>query len=601
MDHLNESRSKARRKSKARERRRARRERRQAMVELQQTSFSKLKDIAPTDILPFLKQFWQMLRDAVWHVRHRTPALKIGGALLLLVSIGAGIVLLSSPNIGPNVQTLGSGLSGLSVEEAEAEILRTWHNDILIDVYLEGQPFAEVRPSELGLSIDAAAMADSAKSAGLSGFPFGYTVEPVLESDYGDAQTYMLSIVDSVYIPPYEAGYEWQNGELIGMEGQPSRELDVTGSAALIVDAPQTLLDSRRLNLLTTSRPPTVIDPAPYLAEAYEFVTGDFALIGYDPFTDEEELWATTREEMAKWLVAGDNGLGLREAALERLLDAINQRLRSEEAPRYLDEEEAKATVRAAIRSGNSNAALRIRYMPDTYTLESGDWGFVISRKTGMPFRHIQDVNPGMEWESLSIGQVINLPSRDLVIPEEPVRDQRIVIDLDRLWLVAYENREVVYSWPISSGRRDAPTYPGVYQILSKTEKAYGSTFDLCGTNGCGQWEMNWFMGIYEVAPGLTNGFHGAVLLPNGAYLDGGAVQARTTYGCVMSEDPQAEQLYNWAEVGTIVEIISDEYPPQSALGEQAMSYIDQVSAPDSAEVVRGLVPSPDALLRNAS
>jgi LysM repeat protein len=601
MDHLNESRSDSRRKRKARQRRRARRERRQAMVKLQNESLSTLKDMAPTGIWSVLKQLWQMLGDAIWHLRHRTPALKIGGGVLLLALAGFAITLLTSPTIGPGVQTLGTGLSGLTPDEAEAEILRTWHNDILIDVYLEGQSFADVRPAELGLSVDAAAMADAAKSAGLSGFPFGYTVEPVIKSDYGDAQTYMLSIVDSVYIPPYEAGYEWQNDELIGMEGQPSRELDVTGSAALIVDAPQTLLETRRLNLLTTSRPPTVIDPAPYLAEAYDFVTGDFALIGYDPFSDEEELWATTREEMAKWLAAGENGLVLREAALERLLDAINQRLRSEDTPRYLDEDEAKATVRAAIRSGDSNAALRIRYMPDTYTLESGDWGYVISRKTGMPFRHIQDANPNLDWESLTIGQVINLPSRDLVIPEEPVRDKRIVVDLDRLWLVAYENGEVAYSWPISSGRRDAPTYPGVYQILSKTEKAYGSTFDLCGANGCGQWEMNWFMGIYEVAPGLTNGFHGAVLLPNGAYLDGGAVQARTTYGCVMSEDPQAEQLYNWAEIGTIVEIISSEYPPQSNLGEQAMGYIDRVSVPGSAEVVRGLVPAPDVLLRQTS
>jgi hypothetical protein len=87
---------------------------------------------------------------------------------------------------------------------------------------------------------------------------------------------------------------------------------------------------------------------------------------------------------------------------------------------------------------------------------------------------------------------------------------------------------------------------------------------------------MYWFMGIYEVVPGLMNGFHGAVLLPNGAYLGGGNVGAPYTYGCVMSENSNAEQLFRWADEGTIVEIISRDFAPLSDLGRLAVS---QVSA----------------------
>jgi hypothetical protein len=36
------------------------------------------------------------------------------------------------------------------------------------------------------------------------------------------------------------------------------------------------------------------------------------------------------------------------------------------------------------------------------------------------------------------------------------------------------------------------------------------------------------------------------------------------TFGCVMSEKSQAEQLYRWAEQGTVVEIISSEFAPVS-------------------------------------
>jgi len=99
---------------------------------------------------------------------------------------------------------------------------------------------------------------------------------------------------------------------------------------------------------------------------------------------------------------------------------------------------------------------------------------------------------------------------------------------------------------------------------------ARGSSFTLCNEAGgnCGQWEMYWFMGMYEVAGGVMNGFHGAVLLPNGAYLGGGNVGAPYTFGCVMSMNDQAEILFNWAEEGVIVEVISNEYLPKSDLGQ---------------------------------
>jgi hypothetical protein len=78
---------------------------------------------------------------------------------------------------------------------------------------------------------------------------------------------------------------------------------------------------------------------------------------------------------------------------------------------------------------------------------------------------------------------------------------------------------------------------------------------------------MNWFMGIYSVREGLVNGFHGGVLLPNGNQLGEGAIGTPATFGCVMSPDVDAKALYDWAEDGTVVEIISSEYQPLSELG----------------------------------
>src|SRR5262249_24089083 len=152
------------------------------------------------------------------------------------------------------------------------------------------------------------------------------------------------------------------------------------------------------------------------------------------------------------------------------------------------------------------------------YTIAPGDGGYRISRKTGIPFYLIQEANPGKDWEKLSIGEEINLPSHDVVLPIDPVSNKRIVVNLDNESLVAFENGQPKYSWLISSGLEDYPTSPGIYQILNHEDVAVGSSFTLCSSGGgsCGQWQMNWFMAMYEVGAGLMNGFHGGVLLPNG-------------------------------------------------------------------------------------
>jgi lipoprotein-anchoring transpeptidase ErfK/SrfK len=152
------------------------------------------------------------------------------------------------------------------------------------------------------------------------------------------------------------------------------------------------------------------------------------------------------------------------------------------------------------------------------------------------------------------------------------VPNKRIIVDIETQSLVAYENGQEVFSWRISTGIGSAPTSPGIYQILNHDPEAYGSSFTLCGAQGCGQWTMYWFMGLYEVQPGLMNGFHGAVLLPNGSYLGGGNVGSPYTFGCVMSLDSNAKLLYDWADEGTPVEIISREFAPRSELGRRAFS-----------------------------
>jgi LysM repeat protein len=568
--------NKSPRLNQARARQANRYRRQQAFVTLKDET-SRISETMPRVPNERIQRAMLFAQDAWWYIRNRTPALRVSGMIFGLTLVFVILSLVLSPNIGPNIWTMGMPLAGKSPADAELALMSAWQSDIKIKVNLNGVPFAEVSPEEMGLRIDAAEMVKNAKAAGLSGLPFGTSIEPLVRVDDGSAQRYLLEIVDQVYIPAYEAGYAWQNGGIVGVPGTPSRELNIPETLDRLKQSPKLIVQTRTLDLVTESTAPMVTDPTPYLAQAESFVNSGFKMVGYDPFRNEYSPWATTQEEMTRWLAAGPNSLTVRPETVRAFALAINERLNTPDAPRYLDTQEVIESVTDAVTTGQPQALLRVRYLPLSYEIASGDRGYSIARKTGMPFNLIDQANPGLDWNQLTVGQVVNLPSPDELLPIAPVANKRIIVDLETMWMVVFENGEVLRSSPISIGRDEAPTHPGVYQILTHNDIAYGSSFTLCsaGTTDCGQWEMYWFMGIYEVVPGLMNGFHGNVVLPNGALLGGGGgAQSATTFGCVMSDDDVAKFLYDWAEEGTMVEILSVDYPPHSELGRKAYDMI---------------------------
>ena len=580
MDDYVEPRRK--RTSSVRERKQARQRRRQQMATLKNSSFSTVASTLNNLSGPAASIFEtviRFLREFSWHLVNRTPIAKIvGGFLVLAILLFAGNYVLAG-RIFPNVWAMNIALGGNTIEEAASQLVNAWHEDIKIDISMGGQTFFSVPPSELGLSIDSQATAENARAAGMSGIPFGYSIEPVITLEYGIAQSYLLNLTEQVYIPAYEAGYTWENDQLVGLQGKSGQQLDVSLSLERLTHDPMGIIYNRRFELLTLALPPTTIDPTPYLEEAYDFATKDLQLTGYDPFTNEFLSWEVGRDERTNWLIAGVNGLNLREAIFVDFIRSINDSLNTPVDPRYIDENEAIALVKDTMGTQVDAIQFRVRYRPSSYELVQGDTGFRVGRKEGLPFGLLDEANPGLDWGALAVGQQIRVPSPDELLPEEPVPHKRIVVDLDRRWMVAYDNGEMVFNWEISIGRPEAPTYPGIFQIRTHNQVAYGSGYSLCGDLGCSQWEMSWFMGIYEVFPGLMNGFHGAVLLPNGGYLDGGQTGHASTFGCVMSQNDQAQALFEWAEVGTVVEIISHEFQPKSEIGQQAAQYIQSVTA----------------------
>ncbi|HDQ35216.1 MAG TPA: murein L,D-transpeptidase, partial [Chloroflexi bacterium] len=154
--------------------------------------------------------------------------------------------------------------------------------------------------------------------------------------------------------------------------------------------------------------------------------------------------------------------------------------------------------------------------------------------------------NPQIDYDRLSVGQTLIIPSQDLLTPYMPILDRRIVISIAEQRLRVYENGALLYDWPTSTGMADSPTLRGVFQIVSKEENAYASQWDL--------W-MPYFMAIYPAGGTVYNGIHELPILQNGQRLWEGNLGRPASFGCIILGIPQAETLFRWADIGVIVAI----------------------------------------------
>lgn len=119
-----------------------------------------------------------------------------------------------------------------------------------------------------------------------------------------------------------------------------------------------------------------------------------------------------------------------------------------------------------------------------------------------------------------------------------------ILVDISEQHMYVYEADALIYSFVASTGINNA-TRAGIFQVQSKYPSAYGSTWNI--------WMPSW-LGIYY-SGGLENGIHALPILSNGATLWAGFLGRPVSYGCVVLGSYEAQLLYDWAELGTPVEI----------------------------------------------
>jgi lipoprotein-anchoring transpeptidase ErfK/SrfK len=144
----------------------------------------------------------------------------------------------------------------------------------------------------------------------------------------------------------------------------------------------------------------------------------------------------------------------------------------------------------------------------------------------------------------MSIVEESSLPSNPEVAAPTYSGSKYILVDISEQHMYVYENDQLIYSFVASTGMNNA-TRIGLFQVQSKIPDAYGSTWNI--------WMPKW-LGIYY-SGGLENGIHALPILSNGAELWSGYLGYPISFGCVVLGSYEADLLYNWAEIGTPVEI----------------------------------------------
>jgi LysM repeat protein len=186
-----------------------------------------------------------------------------------------------------------------------------------------------------------------------------------------------------------------------------------------------------------------------------------------------------------------------------------------------------------------------------THVVQRGEYLSMIAQRYGTTTAAIAAANSLSNPSLIYAGQTLTIPGSDGSLPTPGPAPapggsgQRILVDISEQRMYVYQDGGLVWNFIVSTGEPGRDTRPGNFSVLNKIPNAYGSTWDL--------WMPNW-LGIYW-AGYLQNGIHALPILSNGMRLWDGYLGTRVSYGCVILGIADAQTLYDWAQVGTPVDI----------------------------------------------
>jgi LysM repeat protein len=459
--------------------------------------------------------------------------------------------------IVPNVHVGEIDLTWMRISEAAAEINTHYNLEKKIEL-TDGINTWSVFPSELGLSVAGYATAQSAYQVGrfnsasenieqmVTSFRQGWQIEPEVNLDPDVARAELVTLNSLVRKPPQNATVTLVGEILQPVPGELGYEINIEETLNNLMSDPSSVITSGRLSVQLKPLLPEINDVSSVLADAEKILDAQHILLAYDPVTDETIKITISKDILGTWLTgsSGTDGtqIGIDETMVAAYLSSQSETLGN---GRWLDASKFSHEVAQAI-VNDTSPTIVVNHLPTTYKVQKGDTLLKISWKLGFPMWKLIEANPDLDPEKLYSGQVMQVPSKDDLLPLPVVPNKRIVISISKQRLMVYENGKQIHKYIISTGIDRSPTQPGIFQVQTHKTNAYASVWDLTMPN---------FLGIYEAWPGFMNGIHGLPMLSNGVRLWANILGKPASFGCIILDLPESKNLYKWADNGVVVEI----------------------------------------------
>lgn len=484
--------------------------------------------------------------------------LSLGGLLTVLVMLVGGTVLFyNSDFIVPGVEVVGIDVGGHSTAEAIARLEQQWQQRAI--TLQAAESTIVVEPAFLGVTLDAEATIQAAYRQGRSPVMFRewlqragpLEVTPVWRFDPAIAEANLRTVTTEFDQEPVNASIQRVADRVEIMPPVVGQTLNVEATVSELRRNFAQAINDGQLTLVMQPVQPTISDVSEAAAQANRLLAHRLTIKLYDPIKDERLSWEVTPTQWKAWLsfdITDHNQPKLIwEVDTAQVDSYLTEQMVSLGDHRYLPLEPTHVAIINALTEGQDTIKLQIRYRERAYTVQYGETLSSIANKVGLPYPWIEQANPD-RGETLAVGQVITIPSPEVMLPLPVVEDKRIVVSISEQKMWVYENGQEKWVWPASTGIASSPTAPGVFQIQSHQEEAYAENWDL--------W-MPHFMGIYRPAPyaDFMNGIHGFPTRNNWQLLWTNDLGHPVTYGCILIDSDNAAELFAWAEEGTVVEI----------------------------------------------
>jgi len=148
---------------------------------------------------------------------------------------------------------------------------------------------------------------------------------------------------------------------------------------------------------------------------------------------------------------------------------------------------------------------------------------------------------------SYAAAQQVMIEVNDAITPP-----RRVEVSLSEHLVRAYENHAVIRTMPMCAGKPGSPTRTGRFEVLDKLPMALASQW--------GGLQMPWWIGLYytndDPINGIENGFHALPFRNDRQVMWANSLGSACSYGCIVMDTPDANWLFDWVDVGTVVLIL---------------------------------------------